>query len=108
MESSPRQPRDFSLACGTVHLDAEGGRPGACSASCLGASKRPGRWSGASLFPSQLSMFVKFRELLLDLGGPKSSTRARSGELAAVLSVYLADSNSRGRYVCIVNCTVAS
>ena len=27
MESSPRQPRDFSLACGTVHLDAEGGRP---------------------------------------------------------------------------------
>ena len=27
MESSPRQPSDFSLACGTVHLDAEGGRP---------------------------------------------------------------------------------
>jgi hypothetical protein len=27
MESSPRQPRDFSLACGTVHLDAEGARP---------------------------------------------------------------------------------
>ena len=51
MESSPRQPRDLSLACGTVHLDAEA------------ADRRMERlmsrrkqttwpWSGVSLFPS--------------------------------------------------------
>jgi len=61
MESSPRQPRDFSL--GLRHCSPRRRRrpTGAWSASCLGGNKRPGPGPAHRCFRAaqQPAMFVK-------------------------------------------------